>query len=172
VGAFFDYHPEIQPVGIKALNTNNPSTSRFPSVLNINEEVREAAVMASIFKNFTDTLFFDYQVYHFFTDPRDVVGSAAVLLTNATAFNDPQAATRTRSDGPAPRPLAWFHEGGLLDEASALGQGMDYPTNGPVYSGGAGRSWYTSLGHANTTWAINEFQGHVLGGIGWVLASS
>lgn len=40
VGAFFQYHPEIQPVGIKALNTDNPSTSRFPSILNIDEEVR------------------------------------------------------------------------------------------------------------------------------------
>jgi type 1 glutamine amidotransferase len=39
VGAFFQYHPEIQPVGIRAVNTDNPSTSRFPSVLNINEEV-------------------------------------------------------------------------------------------------------------------------------------
>lgn len=39
VGAFFQYHPEIQQVGIKALNTNNPSTSRFPSELTINEEV-------------------------------------------------------------------------------------------------------------------------------------
>ncbi|UZJ56390.1 hypothetical protein CBS101457_005710 [Exobasidium rhododendri] len=149
VGAFFDYHPEIQPVGIKALNTDNPSTSRFPAVLNINEEV-----------------------YHFFTDPRAVVGSNAVLLTNATAFSDPQAASRTRSDGPAPRPLAWFREGGLLDEASTLGEGMDYPADGPVYSGGAGRSWYTSLGHANETWAVDAFHGHILGGIGYVLASS
>lgn len=39
VGAFFRYHPEIQPVGIRAINTNNPSTSRFPQVLNIDEEV-------------------------------------------------------------------------------------------------------------------------------------
>lgn len=111
-------------------------------------------------------------MYHYFTDPRDVVGSQNVLLSNATAFDDPQVATTPQTDGPAPRPLAWYHEGGLLDQKSALGQGMDYPSEGPSYSGGAGRSWYTSLGHANETWSIPAFQGHILGGIGWVLASS
>lgn len=40
VGAFFQYHPEIQQVGIKAINKDNPSTSRFPSELTIDEEVR------------------------------------------------------------------------------------------------------------------------------------
>lgn len=110
-------------------------------------------------------------MYHYFTDPRQVVGENNVLLSNATAFSDPQAATRTRSDGPAPRPLAWYHQGGLLDQTSTLGEGMDYPSAGPVYRGGAGRSWYTSLGHAGETWSIAAFQGHVLGGVAWVLTS-
>lgn len=39
IGAFFDYHPEIQQVGIKALTTENPSTSKFPDPLTIDEEV-------------------------------------------------------------------------------------------------------------------------------------
>lgn len=111
-------------------------------------------------------------MYHFFTDPRAVVGSQNVLLTNSTPFMDPQVATTPQLNGPAPRPLAWFHEGGLLDQTSTLGQGMDYSVGGPSYSGGPGRSWYTSLGHANETWSIPAFQGHILGGLGWVLASS
>lgn len=46
IGAFFDYHPEIQEVGIKALNNDHPSTSRFPALLNIDEEVRSSCVAA------------------------------------------------------------------------------------------------------------------------------
>ncbi|UZJ56391.1 hypothetical protein CBS101457_005711 [Exobasidium rhododendri] len=106
------------------------------------------------------------------TDPRAVVGGDAVLLTNATVFSDPQSTNRIQWDGPAPRPLAWNHEGGLLDQKSTLGASMDYQVGGPTYSGGSGRSWYTSLGHAADTWKRAEFQGHVLGGISWVLQKS
>lgn len=149
VGAYFDYHPEIQPVGIKALTNNNPSTSKFPSSFQIQEEV-----------------------YHYRTDPRALPSAPMVLLTNSTVFKDPQAATRTRSDGPAPRPLAWVRSGNLLDAPSQpLGQGMDDPEYGPKYSGGPGRMFYTSLGHLNETWQMTPMQAHVAGGISWVLAS-
>jgi hypothetical protein len=45
VGAFFDYHPEIQEVGIRALTNDNPSTSKFPDILTIDEEVGFAVDM-------------------------------------------------------------------------------------------------------------------------------
>lgn len=113
------------------------------------------------------------KVYHFRTDPRLMPSAPTVLLSNATAFSDPQAASRTRSDGPAPRPLAWVREGDLLNAPSqALGQGMDDPSGGLTYSGGAGRMFYTSLGHQNQTWEQPAFQAHVAGGIAWVLAST
>ncbi|PWN33724.1 class I glutamine amidotransferase-like protein [Meira miltonrushii] len=149
VGAYFDYHPEIQPVGIKALTNNNPSTSKFPASFQINEEV-----------------------YHYRTDPRLLPSAPIVLLSNSTVFNDPQAANRTRSDGPPPRPLAWVRSGNLLDAPSTpLGQGMDDPEYGPKYSGGPGRMFYTSLGHLNETWQQIPMQAHVAGGISWVMAS-
>lgn len=151
IGAFFNYHPEIQPVGFKALTKDHPSTSRFPDVLNINEEV-----------------------YHYFSDPRALPEPAHVLVSNATAFNDPQAATKPQFDGPSPRPLAWWREGRLLDEPSKqLGHGMNSNGTGPgANGGGPGRMWYTSLGHAIETWQNAYYQGHVAGGISWVLASS
>lgn len=40
IGAFFDYHPELQSVGITALDMDHPSTTRFPDLLTIDEEVR------------------------------------------------------------------------------------------------------------------------------------
>jgi type 1 glutamine amidotransferase len=149
VGAFFDYHPEIQDVGIKALTNANPSTSKFPASLEIKEEV-----------------------YHYRTDPRALPSSPIILLTNSTPFQDPQAKTRTRSDGPAPRPLAWVRQGNLLDAPSTpLGQGMDDPDYGPRYSGGPGRMFYTSLGHLSETWQMPTIQAHIAGGISWVLQS-
>lgn len=149
VGAFFDYHPEIQPVGIRALTNQNPSTTKFPTSFQIQEEV-----------------------YHYRTDPRALPSAPTVLLTNSTVFQDPQASTRTRSDGPPPRPLAWVRSGNLLDAPNMpLGQGMDDPENGPKYSGGPGRMFFTSLGHQNQTWQLAPMQAHVAGGISWVLAS-
>ena len=149
IGAYFDYHPEIQPVGIKALTNENPSTSKFPTSFQIQEEV-----------------------YHYRTDPRALPSPPIVLLTNSTEFQDPQAVNRTRSDGPAPRPLAWIRSGGLLDSPQIpLGQGMDDPDYGPKYDGGPGRMFFTSLGHLNQTWQSIPMQAHVAGGISWVLQS-
>lgn len=154
VGAFFDYHPQIQNVTVKALSSSHPSTSRWPAEgLRIYEEI-----------------------YNFRSDPRNLPSAANVLVTNASSYQDPginQQGFRNGTNGPVPHPLAWWREGGLLDvnastDASVRGAGGA----GLSVSGGPGRSWYTSLGHDNSTWQLDLFRGHVAGGIGWVLESS
>lgn len=154
VGAFFDYHPQIQNVTVKAVNSGHPSTSKWPSAgLSIYEEM-----------------------YNFRSDPRNLPSPANVLVTNASTYQDPgvnQQGFRNGTNGPSPHPLAWWREGRLLDtnsntDASVRGGGG---ANIQVF-GGQGRVWYTSLGHDNSTWADDMFRGHVAGGIGWVLQSS
>lgn len=56
-----------------------------------------------------------------------------------------------------PHPIAWYIED---DEATK-----------PLVSGApkSGRSFYTSLGHANETWRDALFQNHLFGGLTWAL---
>lgn len=161
MGAFFNYHNVIQSVDIGAVTRDHPSTSQFPQVLTIKEEY-----------------------YHFHTDPRQLPSPAIVLLTNTTRLSNETAGSvvhnATASNGPAPQPLAWYRSGGLLDspaQNAALGFGLtESPSlfdasvpGGRTYSGGQGRVFHTSLGHANETWMNPSFQGHILGGIMYVL---
>ncbi|KAI3493235.1 hypothetical protein L1887_42075 [Cichorium endivia] len=154
VGAFFDYHPQIQNVTVRATDASHPSTSRWPQ----------------------DGFTIYEEMYNFRSDPRQLPSPANILVSNASAYQDggvnPQG-FRNGTNGPAPHPLAWWRQGALLDTNAATdpsvrgGGGADIQV-----SGGPGRSWFTSLGHDNSTWAQDLFRGHVAGGIAWVLASS
>ncbi|TKY86746.1 hypothetical protein EX895_004386 [Sporisorium graminicola] len=154
VGAYFDYHPQIQNVTFKALSSSHPSTSRWPSHgLRLYEEV-----------------------YNFRSDPRNLPSPANLLVTNASRYEDTHVNAqgfRNGTNGPPPLPLAWWRQGRLLDtnpstDASVSGEGGAHIQA----SGGSGRSWYTSLGHGSSTWQLDLFRGHIAGGIGWVLGSS
>ncbi|EPQ26567.1 uncharacterized protein PFL1_05888 [Pseudozyma flocculosa PF-1] len=153
VGAYFDYHPQIQSVSLKPVATDHPSTSKLPGNFDIQEEV-----------------------YNFRSDPRKLPSPANVLITNASNYQDPGVnpqGFRNGTNGPAPHPLAWYREGRLLDtdgstDASVRGGGGANVDP----SGGPGRSWYTSLGHDRATWQQDFFRGHIAGGVGWVLQSS
>lgn len=163
MGAFFNYHNVLQPVNVMAVTRDHLSTSNFPKTLTINEEY-----------------------YHYLTDPRKLPSAAIVLLTNSTALNDmpgSAVANATASNGPQPQPMAWYRAGGLLNtpiEDAAQGFGVtanpslfdSSVAGGNVYSGGSGRMFHTSLGHANETWMDPGFQGHILGGIMYVLQNS
>lgn len=161
MGAFFNYHNVQQSIDIGPVTRDHLSTSRFPQTLTIDEEY-----------------------YHFLTDPRQLPSPAIVLLTNTTRLTNEMAGSAvhntTASDGPAPQPLAWYRSGGLLDSPAgdaALGFGVTEGASlfdssvpgGRTYSGGQGRMFHTSLGHANQTWMNPGFQGHILGGIMYVL---
>lgn len=163
MGAFFNYHNVLQPINVMAVTRDHLSTSHFPETLTITEEY-----------------------YHYRTDPRKLPSPAIVLLTNSSALNDmPGSAVgnATASNGPKPQPMAWYRSGRLLDtptENAALGFGVtenpslfdDSVPSGRIYSGGTGRVFHTSLGHANETWMNPGFQGHILGGIMFVLQNS
>ncbi|PWN94312.1 hypothetical protein FA10DRAFT_264856 [Acaromyces ingoldii] len=162
LGAYFDYHPEIQNFTISAVDSSHLSTSRLPKNLLLYEEL-----------------------YHFRSDPRALPSPAHVLVTNTSAVQDPGVNLRNfrlGGDGPAPHPLAWYREGNLLasvDGNTALAQTGSLADNLNSTTGfetfgkqpAAGRSWYSSMGHANATWAIPAYRGHVLGGFAWVLQS-
>ncbi|PWN47512.1 galactose oxidase [Violaceomyces palustris] len=155
VGAYFDYHPQIQNVGVKAVDQTG-SGSAHPSVSKWPEQGFE------IYE----------EVYNFRSDPRSLPSPANLLVTNSTSYQDPGVnpqGFRNGTNGPSPHPLAWWRQGGLLN-----GGNSGQPEGGAriVSSGGAGRSWYTSLGHDPETWRNNDFfLGHVFGGIDWVLKS-
>lgn len=154
VGAFFDYHPEIQNVTVKAVGESHPSTSIWPEEgLRIYEEM-----------------------YNFRSDPRNLPSPANVVVTNASVYQDGgvnQQGFRNGTNGPGPHPLAWWREGGLLDTSASTVASVTGGGGANIeVAGGPGRSWYTSLGHDNSTWSNNLFRGHVAGGIGWVLLSS
>lgn len=163
VGAFFDYHPELQNFTISAVDTTHLSTSKLPENFLIEEEL-----------------------YHFRSDPRSMPTPAQVLVTNTSSVKDPGVnlrGFRLGSDGSLdPHPLAWYREGNLLtsvesDDALAQTGSLADNLNGTAgfeefgSQPAAGRSWYSSMGHANATWALPAYRGHVLGGFVWVLQS-
>ncbi|KAF6767110.1 hypothetical protein PSEUBRA_002646 [Kalmanozyma brasiliensis GHG001] len=153
VGAYFDYHPQIQNITVRAVEGGHPSTFRFPA-----EGLR-------IFE----------EVYNFRSDPRTLPSPANVLVTNASTYEDPGVnpqGFRNGTNGPAPLPLAWWRQGGLLDSTSTTDPSVRGAGGANIQaSGGPGRSWYTSLGHDSSTWQLDLFRGHIAGGIAWVLAS-
>ncbi|KAG8706154.1 hypothetical protein FRC09_002547 [Ceratobasidium sp. 395] len=126
------------------------------------------------------------EAYNFRSDPR-TIGAHVVLSVDESSYTGRQAAglclvntnsistdtgVRNYSQGsphpigtiigdtfgllcnsPSPPSAAWYQEHGAgADDAAS-----------------AGRSFYTSLGHLNSTWEDQNFLAHVLGGIQWAL---
>ncbi|CAE6389917.1 unnamed protein product [Rhizoctonia solani] len=92
------------------------------------------------------------EVYHFRQNPRDV-GARILLSVDRNSYHD--NTNRTQAQG-SPHPIAWYQDHGAGAEDRRK----------------AGRSFYTSLGHLNSTWIDEIFLGHVLGGIKWTLDSN
>ena len=153
VGAFFDYHPQIQNVQVRPVTRDHPSTSTLPE---------------GGFEIFEE-------VYQFRSDPRQLPSPANVLVTNASSYQDPGVnpqGFRNGTNGPSPLPLAWWREGRLLDSDADTDPSVSGGGGANIQAtGGPGRSWYTSLGHDSATWATDEMRSHIAGGIGWVLLS-
>ncbi|ELU36791.1 ThuA domain-containing protein [Rhizoctonia solani AG-1 IA] len=61
-----------------------------------------------------------------------------------------------------PHPIAWYQD---------YAAGAVIKTGGPG-PGVPGRSFYSSLGHNNSTWMDSTFMKHVMGGLTWTLASN
>ncbi|CAE6459391.1 unnamed protein product [Rhizoctonia solani] len=100
---------------------------------------------------------FDEEVYSFTSNPRNL---GAKLLWSV----DP-GSYKENSDIEAqgtPHPIAWY---------------QDYAAGAVMKSGGPGpgipgRSFYSSLGHNNSTWMDPIFMKHIMGGLTWTLASN
>ncbi|CAE6491828.1 unnamed protein product [Rhizoctonia solani] len=103
-------------------------------------------------KHLPDRWTYTEEVYHFRQNPRDV-GAKVLISVDRNSYYD--SINRTQAQG-SPHPIAWYQE---------RGAGAEDPLK-------AGRSFYTSLGHLNSTWEAETFLEHVLGGITWALDSN
>ncbi|CAE6413221.1 hypothetical protein ACGC1H_002957 [Rhizoctonia solani] len=94
VGAFFDYHPELQPATFLVLDKDHPSTMMLPDRWTYTEEV-----------------------YNFRSDPRSV-GAKVLLSVDASSYTDTHAQTHTQG---SPHPIAWCQErgAGAADSSTA-----------------------------------------------------
>jgi len=89
---------------------------------------------------------FREEVYNFQSDPRR--HGAKVVLT---VDHDSDEYAEKHGD---PHPIAWYQE---------KGSGAD--PNGAL----VGRSFYSSLGHMNSTWKEPLFMAHIMAGVTWVM---
>ncbi|KDN44936.1 class I glutamine amidotransferase-like protein [Tilletiaria anomala UBC 951] len=154
VGAQFDYHPEICHATLNVHNEDHPSVAHLNSTWKVFDEM-----------------------YNFLSDPRKL-GYQLVLSADDHSYHDPvnPIPERIRLQG-NPHPIAWFKEGNLLTHPAhkKIGGGVDNNKNairkGTQGVGGAGRSFYTALGHTDEQWEDETFHKHVWGAISWVLDS-
>ncbi|RSH78231.1 uncharacterized protein EHS24_002695 [Apiotrichum porosum] len=99
---------------------------------------------------------FEEEVYYFRSDPRSV-GATVLMTVDESSYVNNGTSTGSYPSMDDPHPIAWYIE----SPESAL----------PLADGApkAGRSFYTSLGHLNSTWENSTFIEHVFGGLTWAL---
>jgi type 1 glutamine amidotransferase len=152
VGAYFDYHPYLQPFTLDVATHDNPSTSFLNKTWRVLDEV-----------------------YNFNSNPLKV-GKTVVLTANPKSWNDPggSIAELAHTEG-VHHPIAWYEEGDLLTPPNRkVGGGMDDSASTPKNqrgTGGNGRSFYTALGHTKACWTDDTFLQHIYGALSWVLES-
>jgi type 1 glutamine amidotransferase len=85
IGAYFDYHPELQNATVNVIGPSHPSTGGLPKQWHIADEM-----------------------YNFKSDPR-AVGATVLLSVDESSYED--AGQRNFEQG-SPHPTAWFQEHG------------------------------------------------------------
>ncbi|EAL19145.1 hypothetical protein CNBH2440 [Cryptococcus deneoformans B-3501A] len=107
--------------------------------------------------NVPDRWTFQEEVYYFSTNPRDN-GAVVILTVDETSYvnNGSSQGDYSNIHG-SPHPIAWYIESPLSAQPFAESVSK------------AGRSFYTSLGHLNSTWEDETFIGHLMGGLLWAL---
>ncbi|CAE6444363.1 unnamed protein product [Rhizoctonia solani] len=100
---------------------------------------------------------FDEEVYSFSSDPRQL-GAKLLFSVDPTSYKENNV---VKEQG-TPHPIAWYQEyaAGAVIKPGAPGPGV------------AGRSFFSSLGHNNSTWMDDTFMKHIMGGLSWTLASN
>ncbi|ORY33428.1 trehalose utilization-domain-containing protein [Naematelia encephala] len=99
---------------------------------------------------------YEEEVYNFRSDPR-TNGAVVVLTVNESSYTNDGSSTGDYPSQGTPHPIAWYIESPLSAQPLASGATK------------AGRSFYTSLGHLNSTWQDPTFQQHVMMGLTWAL---
>ena len=154
VGAYFNYHPEITHATLNVINRTHPATAHLNSTWRVYDEM-----------------------YNFNSNPSKW-GKQYLITADESSYKDPveTIAERASQQG-SPHPLAWWKEGNQLtyNPHVKVGGGTD-PTkqeirDGTAGTGGAGRSFYTALGHTNAMWNDDAFQQHVMGAVQWLMES-
>ncbi|KAF8754757.1 Trehalose utilization [Rhizoctonia solani] len=87
-----------------------------------------------------------------------VLGAKLLFSVDPTSYKENNV---VKEQG-TPHPIAWYQE-------YAAGAVIKPGTPGP---GVAGRSFFSSLGHNNSTWMDDTFMKHIMGGLSWTLASN
>ncbi|PWN28115.1 class I glutamine amidotransferase-like protein, partial [Jaminaea rosea] len=154
VGAQFSYHPEMSSATMDILDHDHPSTAHLPDRWDVVDEF-----------------------YNFFSNPKDLGATVGVAADESTYWDEIQPLKERAKLQGSPHPISWWREGELLSAPkSKLGGGLDNLRKdirkGIQGSGGAGRSWYTGLGHTSACWKKDDFLQHVWGGLTWVLDST
>ncbi|KAI5454176.1 hypothetical protein NCC49_004241 [Naganishia albida] len=98
---------------------------------------------------------FEEEVYFYRSDPR-AFNIDLLLTVDEDSYAHTGHPTGNYNQG-TPHPIAWCQH----SNAGSLPVQQDAP--------GAGRSFYTSLGHLDSTWQDATFQQHVMNGVIWAL---
>ncbi|QRV93381.1 hypothetical protein RhiJN_21399 [Ceratobasidium sp. AG-Ba] len=97
---------------------------------------------------------FGEEVYSFTTDPRKTNGAKLLWSVDPSSYKENSIVAAQGT----PHPIAWV---------------QDYNAGAVTGANGVpGRSFYSSLGHANGTWHDATFMKHVMGGLSWVFGSN
>ncbi|TFK98685.1 trehalose utilization-domain-containing protein [Pterulicium gracile] len=96
IGAYFDYHPDIQEASVNVIDPGHPSTDHLPRPWIVRDEW-----------------------YNFKSDPRDV-GAVVILSADENSYED--NGPRNPAQG-TPHPTAWFQERGAgVEEGQTAGR--------------------------------------------------
>ncbi|OCF38224.1 glycosyl-hydrolase [Kwoniella heveanensis BCC8398] len=106
--------------------------------------------------NVPDRWTFQEEVYHFRSNPRDL-GAVVLMTVDESSYVNNGSSTGNYPPMGDPHPIAWYIESPQSAQPLAASAQK------------AGRSFYTSLGHLNSTWQDETFIGHVMSGLKWAL---
>ncbi|ETW82872.1 hypothetical protein HETIRDRAFT_416911 [Heterobasidion irregulare TC 32-1] len=140
VGAFFDYHPEIQNATVDVIGASHPSTSMLPTQWHIQDEM-----------------------YNFKSDPRSV-GAVVVLSANESSYTDP--GPRKFNQG-TPHPTAWYQEHGAGVESGATAGRSFYTSLGHLNQTWQDKMFLAHIG-GGITWALQSNTTRAFNGNGQV----
>jgi len=85
LGAYFDYHPQLQNATVDVIDPSHPSTTKLPKAWKVQDEI-----------------------YNFKSDPRSI-GATVVLAADESSYVDD--GTRRFNQG-FPHPIAWYQNAG------------------------------------------------------------